>query len=142
MMRSAVLLSWLALALTGVILGGCGVQHISVPAPPRERSTQPAAASLLHDAEQALHAGNSLKAEGYLERAIRIEPQNPLLWNALARSKFQQGQYPQTVQMSRKSNSCRPDRATERSNWLLMEKAYLAMGDAQKAEDARAKARD
>lgn len=151
-LRSAVVLFWLALALTGFILSGCGVQPISLPSPlpsplplpspspPPARDTQPAAGSLLNNAEQALSSGDALKAEGYLERAIRIEPQNPLLWHALARSKFQQDQYPQTIQMSLKSNSFRPDRATEQSNWLLMEKAYRAMGDAQKAENAHAKA--
>ena len=143
-LRSAVMLSWLALALTGSLLSGCGVQPISLPspapAPPRARETQPAAASLLHDAEQALRSGDARKAEGYLERAIRIEPQNPLLWHVLAQSKFEQDQYPQTIQMSLKSNSCLPDRATEQSNWRLMEKAYRALGDAQKAENAHKKA--
>ena len=141
-LRSAVVLVWLALALTGSLLSGCAVQPVSLPSPPpaRARETQPAAASLLHDAEQALSSGDALKAEGYLERAIRIEPQNPLLWHVLAQSKFQQDQYPQTIQMSLKSNSFRPDRATEQSNWLLMEKAYRAMGDAQKAENAHKKA--
>ena len=144
MWRSAAGLSCLALALTGSLLSGCGVQPISLPSPspspPRARDTQPAAASLLKDAEQALRSGDALKAEGYLERAIRIEPQNPLLWHGLAQSKFLQDQYPQTIQMSLKSNSCRPDRATEQNNWLLMEKAYRAMGDAQKAENAHKKA--
>lgn len=142
--RSTVVLSCLALALTGSLLGGCGVQTISSPSPspspPRARDTQPAAASLLKDAEQALGSGDALKAEKYLERAIRIEPQNPLLWHGLAQSKFQQDQYSQTIQMSLKSNSCLPDRATEQSNWLLMEKAYRALGDAQKAESAHKKA--
>lgn len=144
MWRSAVVLFWLALALTGSLLSGCGVQPISLPSPspspPLAPDTQPATASLLHDAEQALRSGDALKAEGYLERAIRIEPQNPLLWHGLAQSKFQQDQYPQTIQMALKSNSCLPDRATEQSNWLLMEKAYRALGDVQKAENAHQKA--
>ncbi|MHB8788387.1 MAG: tetratricopeptide repeat protein [Desulfobulbaceae bacterium] len=148
---------WLVLVAAGLLLYGCGVRQVSLPPPspasmptpaqppaptPRERVTPPAALALLHDAEQALHAGNTRKADEYLERAIRIDPQNPQVWHALARSKFQQKQYPQTIQMSLKSNSFRPDRATERSNWLLMEQAYLAMGDSPKAKRAGEKARN
>lgn len=141
--RSPGVLPWLALVLAALLLSGCGVQHVSLPtSPPRERTAHPAALTLLHDAEQALHAGNTRKADEYLERAIRIDPQNPKVWQGLARSKFQQGLYPQAIQMSLKSNSFRPDRATERSNWLLMEQAYLAMGDAPKAKRAGEKARN
>jgi len=157
--RAAIVRPWLAIVLAGLLLYGCGPQYASLPrpepvpsplpAPPPtpeptpvypERVPQPAAARLLHDAEQALHAGNARKADEYLERAIRIDPQNPQVWHVLARSKFQQLQYPQTIQMALKSNSFRPDRAIERNNWLLMEQAYLAMGDTQKAEKARARA--
>lgn len=141
MPRSLALRSCLAIALTGSMLSGCGVQRISLPSPPppREQSARPATASLLNDAEQALNSGDARRAEGYLERAVRIEPQNPRLWHGLAQSKFQQGQYPQAIQMSLKSNSCLPDHATEQNNWLLMEKAYRAMGEVQKAENAHAK---
>lgn len=73
-------LPWLAMVPAGLLLSGCGLQHISLPtSPPRERAAQPAALKLLHDAEQALHAGDARKADEYLERAIRIESQNPLL---------------------------------------------------------------
>lgn len=142
MIRSLALRSCLAIALTGAMLNGCAVQRSSLPSPPPpgEQSARPATASLLDDADRALNSGDALKAEGYLERALRIEPQNPLLWHGLAQSKFQQGQYPQAIQMSLKSNSCLPDRATEQSNWLLMEKSYRAMGEVQKAENAHAKA--
>jgi tetratricopeptide (TPR) repeat protein len=138
--RTGVLLSCLALLTAGLLVSGCAVQPVSLP--PRESGVQRATLSLLDEAEQALHAGNALRAEEYLERAIRIEPRNPRVWHALARSKFQQGQYPQAIQMARKSNSCLPDRATERSNWLLMEQAHQAMGDYQKAKNAHDRAFD
>lgn len=138
--RTGVLLSCLALLAAGLLVSGCAVQPVSLPS--RESGVQRATLSLLDEAEQALHAGNVLKAEEYLERAIRIEPRNPRVWHALARSRFQQGRYSQAIQMARKSNSCLPDRATERSNWLLMEQAYQAMGDTDKAKNAHDRAFD
>lgn len=138
--RNGMRFSCLALLTAALMVSGCAVQPVSLP--PRESGVQRATLSLLDEAEQALHAGNALKAEGYLERAVRIEPRNPRVWHALARSKFQQGQYPQAIQMARKSNSCLPDRATERSNWLLMEQAYQAMGDTDKATNAHDRAFD
>lgn len=138
--RTGVLYSCLMLLAAGLMVSGCAVQPVSLP--PRESGVQRAALSLLDEAEKAMHAGNALKAEEYLERAIRIEPQNPRVWHALARSKFQQGRYPEAIQMARKSNSCLPDRAMERSNWLLMEKAHQAMGDTEKAKNAHHRAFD
>mgnify|MGYP000060267308 CR=1 FL=1 len=138
--RAGLPLCCLALLTAGLTVSGCAVQPVSVP--PRESGIQRAALTLLDEAEQALHAGDALKAEAYLERAIRIEPQNARVWHALARSKFQQGQYSQAIQMARKSNSCLPDRAMERNNWLLMEQAYQAMGDQEKAKNAHDRAFD
>lgn len=138
--RTGMLFACLALIAAGLMVSGCAVQPVSLP--PRESGVQRATLLLLDEAEQALQAGNALKAEEYLERAVRIEPRNPRVWHDLARSKFQQGRYPEAVQMARKSNSCLPDRAMEQSNWLLMEQAHLAMGDTDKAANAHVRAFD
>jgi hypothetical protein len=37
-----------------------------------------------------------------LERALRIEPRNPLYWYTLARAKFNQRLYAETIQLCRK----------------------------------------
>lgn len=119
-------------------LSGCGVQKVSIPS--EEKGKQRAALVLLEDAEKELFSGNAVKAEEYLERAIRIEPQNPLLWHGLAKSKLQQGFYFQAIQMSLKSNSYTSSHSVERDNWLLIERAYLEIGDVERAEKARDRA--
>lgn len=63
------------------------------------------AASLYLQSRQALEAGDSQRAEMILERALRIEPANPLYWHTKARLRFQQGDYPQAIELCRKSNS-------------------------------------
>ncbi|HKJ63918.1 MAG TPA: tetratricopeptide repeat protein [Desulfopila sp.] len=63
------------------------------------------AASLYLQSRQALEAGDSERAEMILERALRIEPANPLYWHAKARLRFQHGDYLQTIELCRKSNS-------------------------------------
>ena len=119
-------------------LSGCSLQKISIPS--EEKGQQRATSSLLEDAENALFTGNVSKAEELYERAIRIEPQNPLVWQGLAKSKFQQGLFPQAIQMSLKSNSYTSSHSLKRDNWLIIEKAYLEMGDVERAEKARANA--
>ncbi|MEJ2154345.1 MAG: tetratricopeptide repeat protein [Desulfobacteraceae bacterium] len=45
------------------------------------------------------------EARANLERAVRIEPRNPLLWQELARVQLEQGQYRQAENMAAKSNT-------------------------------------
>lgn len=74
------------------------------PVPPAKPLTGPAA-PLYTEAETALQAGNYAAAEMLLERALRIEPRNPLYWYALARTAYHQGDYQQTIQFCRKADS-------------------------------------
>ena len=101
-----------------------------------------AAGALLASARQNVRAGQFSQAEMALERALRVEPRNARLWNEMAQVKYGQKDYGQTVQFCIKSNSLAgKDYALIRQNWLLMEKAYLALGEPEKAEKARSKAR-
>ena len=78
----------------------------SVTLPPVEHKPQPGpAAGLYSDAEKALQAGRFSAAEMLLERALRIEPQNPHYWYTLGMAKYRQGQYPQTIQFCLKAES-------------------------------------
>jgi len=44
-------------------------------------------------------------AAASLERALRIEPRNPRLWNELAQVRLRQGQYAQAESLAARSNS-------------------------------------
>ena len=106
-----------------------------VPLPPGQTGT------LLTSANEAMQAGQLDKAEMHIERALRMSPQDPQLWHGMARIRFEQGNYAQTIQFCLKSNSLAGEnRAIVRQNWLLMEKAYLKTGEEEKAIQSREKA--
>jgi len=105
----------------------------SAPAPPT--------ADLLDKAEQALVGGDYSRAELQVERALRIEPRNGQAWHLMARIRYGQINYGQTVQFCLKSNTLAGnDHSLRRQNWMLLEKAYTKLGDTTKAKEARDKA--
>lgn len=126
-----------------LLLDGCAAR-----APVREPVTakpavkkETAAGSLLAEAHRAQQAGQYNQAEVALERALRVEPGNAGLWHEMARVKYGQKNYGQTVQFCLKANSLAGrDTALIRRNWLLMAKAHEAMGDRGKATEAKMKA--
>jgi len=99
------------------------------------------AAELLSDAEQALERGDYNQAELQMERAMRVDPRNGRVWHLMAKIRYGQGDYDQTVQFCLKSNTlANHDRTLMRQNWVLLERAYTMLGETIKAEDARHKA--
>lgn len=101
-----------------------------------------AAGTLLAGARQNLRAGKFNQAEMALERALRLEPRNARLWHEMAQVKYGQKDFKQVVQFCIKSKSLAgKDYDLTRQNWLLMEKAYLQMGETDKASQAASKAR-
>ncbi len=69
------------------------------PAPGR------AVRALMARAAQQEQAGELVAAAGSLERALRIEPKNPELWNRLAHVRYKQKQYSLAASLAAKSNS-------------------------------------
>ncbi len=63
------------------------------------------AASLYHKAETSRSQGHYHQAELELERALRIEPRNAHYWHTMAKIKFHQKRYEQTIQFCLKSKS-------------------------------------
>jgi predicted Zn-dependent protease len=134
---------WMAIA---VILGGCAsVQQpapvsepvpapVPAPAPPPQT---PAVASLLASARTDAAAGRLVSAAASLERALRIEPRNPLLWQELARVRLRQGDYAQAESVAARSNSwAGNDTRLRAENWRLIAQAREARGDAAGARAA------
>jgi len=110
----------------------------SIPVPKEGK----AAATLLAGARQNFQTGQFSQAEMMLERALRLEPRNARLWHEMAQVKYGQKDYKQVVQFCIKSKSLAgKDYDLIRQNWLLMEKAYLQLGETEKARQARSKAR-
>ena len=77
-------------------------------APPRTFSSSPAVAILTKQANNQLTVGKAGRAAATLERALRIEPENPLLWLRLAEVNAQQGKKSQAASMARKALNLAP----------------------------------
>lgn len=97
-----------------------------------------AIASLMDSARADTASGRLTNAAATLERALRIEPRNPRLWQELARVRLQQTQFTQAENIAARSNSfAGSDNALRAENWRLIAQAREARGDADGARAAR-----
>lgn len=116
------------------------------PQPPRSRAPQapvssPAVLALIEEAEDSSGAGQLDNAAASLERAIRIQPRNALLWQKLAEVRLRQFQPGLAEDLAKKSNLlAKGDAALIRKNWVIIAEARRKKGDAEGAADADAKA--
>jgi tetratricopeptide (TPR) repeat protein len=106
-------------------LGGC------VTAPPLPPvSENPAVLALADRARTDADAGWLPAAMSELERALRIEPRNPMLWRQLAQAHFQYGDFDQAESLAARSNSyAGANRALRAANWHLIGDARARRGD-------------
>jgi tetratricopeptide (TPR) repeat protein len=106
------------------------------PAAQPEPSGNTAVQALLNKAHGQAAAGRMDDAGANLERALRIEPRNPVLWQELARVRLNQGQYRQAENLAAKSNALAGgNRYLQAENWRVIGEACNRRGD---LEDARA----
>jgi len=110
-----------------------------VPAPPPAQVSQNIAVARLAEGARAESTqGEHAKAAASLERALRIEPRNPRLWQELARVRLQQRQFAQAESVAARSNSWAGSDASLRAeNWRIIAEAREARGDASGARAAR-----
>jgi cytochrome c-type biogenesis protein CcmH/NrfG len=122
------------------VLAGCATLQPVVskptPSPPNE-----AVVALLDTAHSQASSGKLAAAGASLERALRIEPRNPHLWQELAQIRLKQGQYREAENMAAKSNILATgDRYLRAENWRIIGHARTRLGDYQGAQDAFEKA--
>ena len=113
----------------------------SVPGPiaalPAPVPASAAIASLVTSARSDAAAGRLTNAAASLERALRIEPRNPHLWQELARVRLKQGDYQQAESVAARSNSwAGSDSRLRAENWRLIAQARDARGDVAGARAA------
>lgn len=126
------------------LIAGCATAPEPAPspetAPPPVAAPRPeniAVAGLMENARADTVAGRLGNAAATLERALRIEPRNPRLWQELARVRLKQGQYAQAESVASRSNSwAGSDRALRAENWRLIAQAREARGDSEGARAA------
>jgi tetratricopeptide (TPR) repeat protein len=118
---------------------------LSVPSPgataprppqPRENHLSPATRSLVAQARTLSAHGDFDGASSTLERALRIEPNNPLLWIELGRLRLTENDAHQAVGCGRKALALASgDPATQRQAGRLLADALRAEGHNQEARE-------
>jgi tetratricopeptide (TPR) repeat protein len=105
------------------------VSSETIPETPAPRESI-AIAGLMETARSDAAAGRLPNAAASLERALRIEPRNPRLWQELARVRLRQGEHAQAESLAARSNSwAGSDNALRAANWRLIAEARSARGD-------------
>ncbi len=105
--------------------------------------TSRAALALLDRARSAARQGDLAVAEAQLERALRIEPRNAVLWHYMAKLRLYQGRLEQAAGLAAKSNSLdRGDRRLQADNWRIIAHARYQRGDRAGARAAQQKAEE
>jgi Tfp pilus assembly protein PilF len=96
-----------------LLLAGCAARQQPAPEAPATPAVpeaplvkeNAAIAGLMQGARDDAAAGRLVQAAAALERALRIEPRNPRLWNELARVRLRQGDTAQAAHLAARSNS-------------------------------------
>jgi Tfp pilus assembly protein PilF len=121
--------------IAGALLAGCAVAPVEeTPLPVSENS---AVLALVDSARNDNAAGKPDSASATLERALRIEPRNPVLWHELAQIRLQQGSPDQAASLAAKSNAwAGRNRALQAANWRIISRARSLRGDFSGAQQA------
>lgn len=105
-------------------------------------SSNPAVVALLKSSRAEADDGRLPTATATVERALRIEPRNPVLWQELALLKLQQGDYQQAENFAARSNSwAGSNKPLLAKNWRIISEARALRGDHAGAEAALARAK-
>lgn len=100
-----------------------------------------AVAMLWDQAEEARRENRTGDAIEALERALRVAPEDPVLWSRLAEMRLRQEDFAVAGNLAAKSNALAGDRRLLRyRNWLLIAEARKRRGDEEGAREAREKA--
>ncbi len=139
------------LLLLGLLLTGC----VTAPVQPQPeglpvgegdesqvrptRETSRPVLALLDKARGAAKQGDLDVAESQLERALRIEPRNAVLWHYMAKLRLHQGRLDQAAGLAAKSNSLDRTRnyQLQADNWRIIAHARYRNGDAAGAKAAQ-----
>jgi tetratricopeptide (TPR) repeat protein len=110
--------------------------------PSQVAAAPPAVLALMSEAEESRTEGNFDAAAAKLERALRIQPRNAVLWHELASVRLQQHKPRLAEDLAKKSNAlARHDYALKRKNWALIARGRRLQGDDEGELEAERKAR-
>jgi len=105
--------------------------------PPKQFHLGAAASALVTQAHQQAAGGDTAQAAATLERALRIEPENPLVWIELGRVRLTENNAAQADAMGRKALALASgDAAAQSSAWRLIADSLRARGNNSGAAEA------
>jgi Flp pilus assembly protein TadD len=113
------------------------------PLPPvvREPTLGAASRALVTQAQTQAASKNYAVAAASVERALRIEPDNPLLWIELGKVRQAEGNYQQAENMGRKAESMAANAPrTQAAAWSLIAESLRARGKNTQAREAEMRA--
>ena len=119
------------------------VEEPQQPLPPvvREPTLGAASRALVGQAQTQMATKNYAVAASSIERAMRIEPDNPLLWIELGKIRLAEGNYVQAENMARKAVSMAVNAPRAQSSaWRLIADSYRGRGKNIEAQEAQARA--
>jgi predicted Zn-dependent protease len=100
-----------------------------------------ASTALVAQAHSQLAANNSMMAASTIERALRIEPNNPLLWIEYAQVRLSEQSFSQAENMARKALMLgNGDPRAQSAAWRLIATSLRAQNKSNEAQQADAKA--
>ncbi len=101
-----------------------------------------AVTALLTEAKVYFEEGQHEQAAAKLERALRIDPRNPVLWHNLAGVRLQQDDWGRAASLAAKSNALAVENKWLRvRNWIIIALACEGMNDTSCGLEARKRAR-
>lgn len=116
-------------------------EPLPLPPPVREPTLGAASRALVTQAQTQMATKNYPVAASSIERALRIEPSNPLLWIELGKIRLAEGNYVQAENMGRKAASMSVNAPRAQSSaWRLIADSYRARGKNIEAQEAQARA--
>ena len=111
------------------------------PRPPKQFKLGAATSALVQQAHTQAHAGAFVPAAATIERALRIEPDNPLLWIELGQIRMSENNPAQAHSMGRKALALATgDPQAQASAWHLIADSLRELGRNEEAADADRKA--
>jgi Flp pilus assembly protein TadD len=135
-----ILLRRLGVLLMAVLSGCAGLleQPEETPLP---ISANTAVVALIDSARMDFISGKSDSAGATIERALRIEPKNPMLWHELAKLRLREGEFKQAEALAAKSNNWADENKRLRVlNWRIIGDARERLGNFAGANAAYDKA--
>jgi tetratricopeptide (TPR) repeat protein len=118
-----------------------GIPQPLPPANTRSYHLNAASRALVDQANVQRKGKNFMQAAATLERALRIEPNNPLLWLEYGELRMDEGNFAQAENMGRKAvASASGDVRTQANAWRLIAESLKARDKNNEAQQAYAKA--